>query len=556
MSSSSLKTRNKPPSHITGIVLANMFLAAYELIHAHIELVNALNVFPVPDGDTGTNMAMTLKSVSSAIKESVNSGSTELDDISKAMGKASLMGARGNSGVILSQFFKGISQGVGDKKSIGVEEWAICMERAKESAYSAVGNPTEGTMLTAIAEISRQANISSKNGDTLESLFNQTSIQIKETVKNTPQLLPILAEAEVVDAGAYGLDIIFEGLRRNIIGLSVTDVEIPVPGMKNYKGFTLPNKIFLSQSINKNYGFCVQVLISDNVTQADQIKKAVSQIGDSVVVINESSMLKIHAHVQRVEQLLEYAQTLGKVESHSVDDMDVQKEEFAAGYIKANHPEMTSLISVVDGLGIKQVFIELGACQIIDGGPNNSPSVSDILTKIELASSENIIFLPNDKNIILAGEQASKLTKKNVEIVPTQTLQQGINCALEFDAENDLLKNKKLMFTAIKEIKSAEISTAYKNTTLHGVSVVAGEFVGISDGQLITSASTIDEVLYNLLDIEENNDVELVTLYWGADLLKEDSKEHYKVIRSKFQNIDFELIDGGQSHCIYMISME
>ena len=556
MSSSSLNTRNKPPSYITGVMIANMFLSAYQLIDKHIEIINALNVFPVPDGDTGTNMAMTMKAVSAAIKKVLTSDSNELDDISRAMARASLMEARGNSGVILSQFFKGIAQGVGDKKSLGVEEWAICMERAKESAYSAVGNPTEGTMLTVIAEVSRQANTSSKNGDTLESLFNQTSIQIKETVKNTPNLLPILAEAEVVDAGAYGFDIIFEGLRRNIIGLPVEDVEIPVPGMKNYKNFALPSKIFLSQSIEKKYGFCAQVLISDNVTQPDQIKKAVGQLGDSVVVINESSMLKIHAHVQNVEQLLEYAQTLGKVESHSVDDMDVQKEEFAAGHVKSNHTEITSLISVVDGLGVKQVFIELGASQIIDGGPNNSPSVSDILAKIELAPSKNIIFLPNDKNIILAVEQASKLTKKSIGIVPTHTFQQGINCALEFDAENDLVKNKELMFAAINEIKSAEISTAYKNTTLQGVSVSAGEFVGISDGQLITSASTIDEVLYNLLDVEENNDIELVTLYQGIDLPKEDSKEHYKVIRSKFQNIEFELIDGGQSHCSYMISME
>ena len=172
-------------------------------------------------------------------------------------------------------------------------------------------------------------------------------------------MLPILAEAEVVDAGAYGFDIIFEGVRRNIIGLPVEDVEIPVPGMKNYKNFALPSKIFLSQSIEKKYGFCAQVLISDNVTQPDQIKKSVSQLGDSVVVINESSMLKIHAHVQNVEQLLEYAQTLGKVESHSVDDMDVQKEEFAAGHVQSNHTEITSLISVVDGVGIKQVFIDL-----------------------------------------------------------------------------------------------------------------------------------------------------------------------------------------------------
>ena len=318
MSSLTLKTGNKPPSHITGAMIANMFIASYQLIDKHIELVNGLNVFPVPDGDTGTNMAMTMKAVSAAITNTLNSESNDLDDISRVMARASLMEARGNSGVILSQFFKGIAQGVGDKKSLDVEEWAICMEKAKESAYSAVGNPTEGTMLTVIAEVSRQADVSSKNGDTLESLFNQTSIQIKETVKNTPQLLPILAEAEVVDAGAYGLDIIFEGLRRNLNGLPVADVEIPVPGMKNYKSFALPSKIFLTQSINQEYGFCAQVLISDNVTQTDQIKQTVSQIGDSVVVINESSMLKIHAHVKEVEQLLEYAQTLGKVESLSL----------------------------------------------------------------------------------------------------------------------------------------------------------------------------------------------------------------------------------------------
>ncbi|MEG3594498.1 MAG: DAK2 domain-containing protein [Chloroflexota bacterium] len=556
MSSLTLKTGNKPPSHITGAMIADMFIASYQLIDKHIELVNGLNVFPVPDGDTGTNMAMTMKAVSAAITNTLNSESNDLDDISRVMARASLMEARGNSGVILSQFFKGIAQGVGDKKSLDVEEWAICMEKAKESAYSAVGNPTEGTMLTVIAEVSRQADVSSKNGDTLESLFNQTSIQIKETVKNTPQLLPILAEAEVVDAGAYGLDIIFEGLRRNLNGLPVADVEIPVPGMKNYKSFALPSKIFLTQSINQEYGFCAQVLISDNVTQTDQIKQTVSQIGDSVVVINESSMLKIHAHVKEVEQLLEYAQTLGKVESHSVDDMDVQKEEFAAGHGKSNHAEITSLISVVDGMGIKQIFIELGASQIIEGGPNNSPSVSDILAKIESAPSENIIFLPNDKNIVLAVQQASELTKKSVEIVPTQTLQQGINCALEFDSKNDLLKNKKHMVNSIKEIKSAEISTAYKNTTLQGVTVSAGEFVGITDGKLITSASTIDEVLGNLLNFEGHNDVELVTLYRGADLTIEESEAHYEQVASKFQNIEFELIDGGQSHCVYMISLE
>ena len=556
MSSSSLKTSNRPPQHISGSTIAGMFIAGYELLDTHIELVNSLNVFPVPDGDTGTNMAMTMKAVSNAIKKSLNSGSDELEVISRVMARSSLMEARGNSGVILSQFFKGISEGVGDKQSLGVKEWAICMEKAKTSAYSAVGNPTEGTMLTVIAEISKQANDSLKNGDTLESLFNQTSNQIKETVKNTPQMLPILAEAEVVDAGAYGIDIIFEGLRRSINGLPVTDVEIPVPGMKDYKTFTLPSKIFLNQSIGQDYGFCAQVLISDNVTQTDQIKKSVGQIGESVVVINESSMLKIHAHVQDVEPLLQYANTLGKVESHSVDDMDAQKEEFAGGHSKSNHTEITSLITVVDGIGIKQIFSELGASQVINGGPNNSPSVNDILLQIESAPGENVIVLPNDKNIILAAQQASKLTNKFVEIVPTETFQQGINCALSFDNENDIFKNKKLMLDSMTEVISAEISTAYKNTTLQGVEVVAGEFVGIRDGQLITSGSTIDEVLGNLLNFEENRDVELVTLYHGKELSQKDSEAHYQLISSKFENVEFELIDGGQSHCIYMISLE
>ena len=556
MSSSSLKTFNRPPSHITGSVIADMFIAGFELLNSHIKLVNSLNVFPVPDGDTGTNMAMTMKAVANAIKKSMNSGSDQLDVISRVMARASLMEARGNSGVILSQFFKGISEGVEDKQSLGVKEWAICMEKAKASAYSAVGNPTEGTMLTVIAEISKQANESLKNGDELEILFNRTSAEIKETVKLTPQMLPILAEAEVVDAGAYGVDIIFEGLRRSINGLPITDVEIPVPGMKNYKNFTLPSKIFLNQSIVQNYGFCAQVLISDNVTQIDQIKDKVSQIGESVVVINESSMLKIHAHVQDVEQFLGYAGTLGKVESHSIDDMDAQNEEFAGGHSSTNHAETTSLIPVVDGIGIEQIFSELGASRIIQGGPNNSPSVNDILVQIDSVSAENVIVLPNDKNIILAAQQASKLTNKFVEIIPTETLQQGINCALAFNNESDIKKNKKLMVNSMAEVISAEISRAYKTTKLQGVNVVAGEFVGINDGQLITAASTIDEVLGNLLNFKGNRDVELVTLYYGRELSQKDSQAHYELISSRFENIEFELIDGGQSYCIYMISLE
>ena len=369
-------------------------------------------------------------------------------------------------------------------------------------------------------------------------------------------MLPVLAEAGVVDAGAYGLDIIFEGMRLNMKGVSVKGVDVAVPGMKNYKSFSLPNKLFLERSVNKDYGFCAQVLISDNMTDIEEIKKAVGKMGDSVVVINEATMLKVHVHVASVEKLLEYAGTLGTIEQHSADDMDTQTGEFAASHNERMEPEETSLIVVVDGIGISQIFVNLGACQTIYGGPNNSPSVQEILAKIELAPSDNIIFLPNDKNILLTAEQAAKLTKKTVEIVPTETLQQGINCALDFNNQQELQRNAKLMINSIGTVKGAEIFLAHRSTTLDGVDVAEGDFIGNIDGRLVISAPTIEEVLCELIGMEDNQNAELVTLYRGADLTEGGSTSHYKTIKSKFPHFEFELINGGQSHCIYMISFE
>lgn len=544
-------------TRLRGDDLRDMFASAIVLLKQQVPMINALNVFPVPDGDTGTNMYLTVREVveSSSSIEDASAG-----EMANSMARAALMGARGNSGVILSQFFKGISLGLESKVDFGAYELADAFKHARVQAYTAIDRPVEGTILTVMDRIAKVSASSLVPGITVLDLLDKVCVAARDAVESTPNMLSVLKDAGVVDAGAQGLSVILEGLRRHLGGESLEDdVEVLVSDALKTKSYVV-SQDFLSETKENVYGYCTQFLINGTGLDITSIRKSMGVLANSTVVVGDEAMVNVHVHTEDPGQILSLGTDIGTLNNIKIANMDEQRDHFATEdgveVLDKMESETLGIIAVALGEGITAMFVELGASHIIKGGNTMNPSVKDLLDVLEAASFDNLLLLPNNKNILSAAIQAADSSTKNVKVVSTKSIPQGIAAILSFKPEDDIDVNFEKMLDSVDSVRSGEVTIAVRSINVDGVDVEQGQFIGLLENELVKASDSISAVVLGLLDKCDVFEGSLITLYRGADLSEEEALNVEQEVVGRFAMAEVELVYGGQPNYHFIVSAE
>ena len=536
---------------IDGHHFYNMVINACNKLEEQKEYVNALNVFPVPDGDTGTNMSMTFKA---AVKEIENLNSNSIGEVSKVLAKGALMGARGNSGVILSQILRGIAHGFEGKIEATAGDVANSFVEGSKAAYKAVMRPTEGTILT-IIRAAGESGIKCIETDVV-ALLKEISEQSEIMLNKTPEMLAVLKSAKVVDAGGMGLYILikgmYEALRDNLQGL-VIDNEIQT---KKYD----PIATLGEQDIK--YGYCTEFFVKADESHVEQFKYDLEPHGDSMIVVGADDIIKVHIHTNDPGLILSKAVKLGELSKVKIENMRDQhrhlifNEEELAEKLEPIEIKPYAFISVAMGDGIKSIFSDLGVDYVIEGGQTMNPSTQDILDCISMVNAENIFILPNNKNIIMAASQASELTDKNVIVVPTKTIPQGITCLTTFSAEALVTENLAAFNEAIKNVATCTVTYAVRDTEMDGIKIKKGNILGLVEGKINEVGEDIFEVCGKIISNVINDGSGLITLFYGVDCDEEKVTEFVQTLEEKYPELDVQSYNGKQPLYYFIASVE
>lgn len=527
--------------------LNGMFNAATRWLERSAQSINALNVFPVPDGDTGINMLLTMRAATEEASRNSTGGAAA---VAQAMARGSLMGARGNSGVILSQIFRGLAHGLDNKRTFSPHDFANALAESADFAYKGVTKPVEGTILTVIREAAAaaQAKSSSNNTDML-SVMETVVEEAKASVARTPSLLPVLRQAGVVDAGGQGLYVVFEGALRYLRG------EPAVAEPAEIAPVATPIIAAQKPDEKAQYGYCTEFLLHGKVLDPEAIREKLTTLGESVLVVGDASMIRVHLHTFDPGVALSYAAALGTLQQVKVENMDDQHQDFLAA--KTQQPiGNISTIAVASGEGLIQVFYSVGATIVVSGGETMNPSVQELLQAVESAHSDKVVILPNNANIAMAARQVPGLTKKKVEVVPTETIPQGIAALLVFNYEADLETNVAAMKAALSTVHSGEVTTAVRSMSLDGMTVKEGQAIAFLDGALVFADDSVPQVVHKLLDKADVGQAGLVTVYYGADTEQAEAERIGESVREKYPALEVEVVAGGQPHYNYIISVE
>ena len=538
---------------ITGQELREMFATATTWLEKSVPDIDALNVFPVPDGDCGTNMLLTMRST---IEEAYQAPDRSASAVAQAMARGALMGARGNSGVILSQIWRGLAQGLAKKESFTGSDLADALLQASTMAYKALSNPVEGTILTVVREAASaaQAQASSGNGD-LISVMEATVNAANESVANTPSLLPVLREAGVVDAGGQGLYTILEGALRYLRG-ETEQMQFRKPQMiaSNIPLVTrLPHMVPVEEV---PYGYCTNLVIKGEGLNPDRLRKRLGKKGQSLIVAGDESTLRIHIHTYDPGSIIHYAASLGTLHEISISNMDEQYQDFLKMQKERMPAVDIAVVAVVSGDGLSDIFTSLGVAAIVPGGQTMNPSTKDLLQAAELVVSDKVIILPNNKNVVLTAEQVQSLTTKVIKVVPTETTPQGVAALLAFDYEADLETNAQLMTEAKSAIKTIEITRAVRSTQLNGLTIKKKQAIGLLDGDLLAVGNNTTDVLSKMLTKLDLNKAEIITIYYGADTELAEAEQVSASIREQYPQLQVDVVRGGQPHYNYIVSIE
>lgn len=556
---------------IDALALKKAFIAGANNLDNKKDYINELNVFPVPDGDTGTNMTMTIMSA----KREVESCKETMSDIAKAMSTGSLRGARGNSGVILSQLLRGFSKKIGDKTEIGVIELADAFQKAVETAYKAVMKPKEGTILTVARGIATKARECAGTDITLEEFCETIIKHGDEVLASTPELLPVLKEAGVVDSGGQGLMEVLKGAVDCILGrVVIADTK---PSGAGVSGVDNP-KYSEDLSADIKFGYCTEFIINlekpYGIKEEEDLKQFLESIGDSIVCVSDDEIVKIHVHTNHPGQAFEKGLTLGYLSNMKVDNMrlehhekvikQAEREEAArqeaarqAEKEKQQPKKQYGFIAVSMGDGLKEFFTELGVDYVIEGGQTMNPSTEDMLNAIEKVHAENIFVFPNNKNVVLAANQAAGLCEdKNIIVLATANAPQGISAMIAFDSTMTLEDNKNNMLEAVSNVKSGQVTYAVRDTSIDGKAIHEGDIMGIGDKGLVSVGNDISDVTFDLIKDAVDEDSELISIYYGADVKKEDAETFAARVEESFPDCDVQNYYGGQPIYYYIVSVE
>ncbi|KTB48928.1 DAK2 domain-containing protein [Dehalogenimonas alkenigignens] len=537
---------------MSGQEMRDMLAAAAAWLEKSASDIDALNVFPVPDGDCGTNMLLTLRS---AVEEAGKVTASDIGAISSAVAKGALMGARGNSGVISSQIWRGVAIVFKDKEAATASDWAAAWEQAVETAYKGLSNPVEGTILTVLKDVAAAARISAEQDNSIVRLVENSMNAACESVARTPSLLPALRDAGVVDAGGQGLYTVLEGMLHFLRGETeqmqfkkshVIASSVPVSA----------KAVRLSPTDEEPFGYCTEFLLKGENLELEKIRARLKRKGQSLIVVGDASTIRVHIHAIAPGRVLNYATKLGTVHKVSIRNMDEQHEDFLA-LQKDRQPMIDiAIVAIVAGDGFADVFASLGAAGIVPGGQTMNPSTKEIYQAVEAAASDKVIILPNNKNIIPAAEQVKHLSGKTLAIIPTETLPQGVAALLAFDYEADFDTNVSRMNDAKSHVRTVEITHAVRDTKINGFVIKKHQAIGLLDGHLAAVDEVSEKVLADLLAKSDLSRVEVMTLYYGASTTEAAARAMADNLAAKYPGRQVEVVSGGQPHYDYIVSLE
>ena len=548
-------------------MLAKMFLAGAQNIEAKKEYINELNVFPVPDGDTGTNMSLTIMS---AAKEVTALSGSDMKELAKAISSGSLRGARGNSGVILSQLLRGFTKAIREEKEIDVLALAAACSRARDTAYKAVMKPKEGTILTVASGIAEKAAQMAGETDDLEVFIPAVIEHAEEVLAKTPDMLPVLKEAGVVDSGGQGLLEVIKGAYDAFLGKEI-DYTAITPGT----GAGVA-KISTEDTADIKFEIWTEfiILTEKEFTEEDEhtFKEYLSSIGDSIVCVADDDVVKIHVHTNDPGLAIQRALTYGQLSRMKIDNMReehqeklirdaeklAQQEKEAEEARKADEPRKPmGFIAVSIGEGLNEIFRELGADYIIEGGQTMNPSTEDMLNAIDRVNADSIFILPNNKNIVLAANQAKALVKdKEIIVIPTKTVPQGITAIINFMPDADAKTNEETMLEEIKNVKSGQVTYAVRDTKIDDKEIHEGDIMGIGDQGILAVGKSVEDTTKEMLDLLVDEDSELISLYYGEEVSEEDADKFTAQIEERYPDVDVDAHFGGQPIYYYVLAVE
>ncbi|MGN1191669.1 MAG: DAK2 domain-containing protein [Dorea sp.] len=552
-------------------MLAKMFLAGAQNIEAKKEYINELNVFPVPDGDTGTNMSLTIMA---AAKEVTALDRPDMKELAKAISSGSLRGARGNSGVILSQLLRGFTKAIREEKEIDVLILAAACSRARDTAYKAVMKPKEGTILTVASGIAEKASQMAEETDDLEVFFPAVIAYAEEVLAKTPEMLPVLKEAGVVDSGGQGLLEVIKGAYDAFQGKEI-DYSAIQPG----SGINV-TKVNAEDTADIKFGYCTEfiILTEKEFTETDEheLKGFLSSIGDSIVCVADEDVVKIHVHTNDPGLAIQKALTYGQLSRMKIDNMreehqeklirdaeklaaqQAEEEKKAEAEKKASEPRKAmGFIAVSIGTGLNEIFKELGADYIIEGGQTMNPSTEDMLNAIDQVNADTIFILPNNKNIVLAANQAKALVEdKEIIVIPTKTVPQGITAIINFMPDADAKENEEAMLEEIKNVKTGQVTYAVRDTHIDDKEIHEGDIMGIGDKGILSVGKNIEETTKEMLSQLIDDESELISLYYGEEVTEEDAEKFTGEIEALYPDIDVDTHFGGQPIYYYVLAVE
>ncbi|MEO8288865.1 MAG: DAK2 domain-containing protein [Chloroflexota bacterium] len=541
-------------------------------IARNIEGINALNVFPVPDGDTGTNMALTMQA---AIKQIADSPSHSVAEITSGLSHGALMGARGNSGVILSQILRGFAESLAGTTRISAVDFAEALVAATATAYRAVLKPVEGTILTVIKDTGEGAHDAAAKLNSFAYVLSETAKAAKASVARTPMLLDKLRDAGVVDAGGQGLWILLDGMRRYAEGEEIESLDVE----------TVTGNAALNEATgggvhveHGEYGYCTNFLLVSEGLNFDEVRARIASLGDSAVIVGDDRLVKVHIHTETPGTVLNYATTLGSLRQISIANMQDQHDEFidmhaqnASGQVHADAgasqasgrtadsavaQSKIAVLAVASGPGLVKAFKSMGATAIIEGGQTMNPSTEDILKIVESVPQKEVIILPNNGNIIMSARQTADLTKKKVAVVPTDTVPQGMSALLALNFEATLDDNAAAMMSAARDVQTGELTRAVRDAKVNGIDVKSGEIIGLLNNALVTTGPDREPVAWDLMERMDAASSELITIYWGSDLSESEAEAFRAQVQDRYQDAEVELVNGGQPFYDYIISAE
>ncbi|MGL4655110.1 MAG: DAK2 domain-containing protein [Sarcina sp.] len=543
---------------ISGEQFYAMVQNASNSLESQSEYVNSLNVFPVPDGDTGTNMSMTFKA---AVKEIAAKRNGSIADVSKRLAKGALMGARGNSGVILSQILRGMSKGFEGVEEAEVTDFVRALEEGAKAAYKAVMRPTEGTILTIIRSAGETASVTTAID--IESLMAEVARECKIMLDKTPEMLPALKKAGVVDSGGMGLLIILEGMLEALRN----NLEVEEVSIVNVAG-TAPATSSAQESISEDdikFAYCTEFIILGDAKNADEFRNSIEALGDSMIVVGYDDVIKTHIHTNDPGRVLSMAVKLGELSNIKIDNMKEEHREIlamtedkAVATTKVEEAEAKEFgfVSVAMGSGMTEIFKDLGVDYIIEGGQTMNPSTQDMVDAIEKINAEHIFILPNNKNIIMAANQAAEISDKDVRVIPTTTVPQGITAVTMFNPHADVEANEKELKAAMENVQSASVTYAVRDTEMDGIEIKEGNILGLIEGKIKEVGESAYDVASTLIDNMTDEDSELITIFYGEDCDEDKVEEFVASLEDKYEDFDIQCYKGNQPLYYFIIAVE